>query len=607
VSQPGPAPAKKCVKADSDKDATWAKHPNKWDYPAETGKDCTKINIEPGSYDCTKVLIPDSNPKKYKPHEFKNPSSGYNSKYDSEAWCTQKSCYVDPCKCNMKDFSASSWFSKPDGSPMYYSGQVCGGAFTFKAALCSGKTAKDKCNVDSGCIWDRASSKSAKCTVPVPPKAKCSTHTCAAGTKLKGASDTLNCATATCASTDDSTCCMAVPAAVSKPTKVIGKIAFKLTLPAGKKIEAVLADPAVKKGVATGIATKLGVNASWVTVVLTLDTTGARRLATESKINVAFTVTIPANTQTHDVKSVVSVFKASAAGSAATTDWGSALKTSINSEVKKAAIAKGETPEVYEVAVSAIVDETPTPAPVTVTKPPSGTCMCRKAKDVVDPKTPMPMDPNDATKYLYSEGDKTAGTYKSWSLADTWGATCNSWESQTVSLGFSVGWGCTAAKRSQNNHWCNDAWCYVNGCDCRDQLAIETLMWTGRKGLYFSYDHCCRKHATENKCVAKGEKCLWSKETNKCRQGSVQGYIENRCTQKSKTEVACSKWTSCQWDSASTRCRAASVVGRANALNCPNKPTGAPQGGETKLSSGAMDLAGSIVVTTLVAMLPFLV
>ena len=128
---------KKCVKADSDKDATWAKHPNKWDYPADTGKDCTKINIEPGSYDCTKVLIPGSNPKAYKPHEFKNPSSGYNSKYDSEAWCTQKSCYVDPCNCNMKDFSQSSWFKKPDGSTMYYSGQVCGAPFTFKEKLCS--------------------------------------------------------------------------------------------------------------------------------------------------------------------------------------------------------------------------------------------------------------------------------------------------------------------------------------------------------------------------------------------------------------------------------------------------------------------------------------
>ena len=130
---------KKCVKADSDKDATWAKHPNKWDYPADTGKDCSKINIEPGSYDCTKVLIPGSNPKAYKPHEFKNPSSGYNSKYDSEAWCTQKSCYVDPCNCNMKDFSASSWFKKPDGSTMYYSGQVCGAPFTFKEKLCSGE------------------------------------------------------------------------------------------------------------------------------------------------------------------------------------------------------------------------------------------------------------------------------------------------------------------------------------------------------------------------------------------------------------------------------------------------------------------------------------
>jgi len=144
---------KKCIKADSDKDSTWAKHPNKWDYPADTASDCSTVNIEPGSYDCTKVKVAGSDPVKYLPHEFKNPSAGYNAKYDSEAWCTQKSCYVDPCKCNMKDMSASSWFKKTDGSTMYYSGNKCGAPYEFKAALCSGQTTKAKCIGDTGCNW----------------------------------------------------------------------------------------------------------------------------------------------------------------------------------------------------------------------------------------------------------------------------------------------------------------------------------------------------------------------------------------------------------------------------------------------------------------------
>ena len=152
---------KKCIKADSDKDNTWAKHPNKWDYPADTASDCSKVNIEPGSYDCTKVKVTGSNPVTYKPHEFKNPSPGYNGQYDSEAWCTQKSCYVDPCKCNMKDFSASSWFKKQDGSTMYYSGMKCGAKYEFKGKLCSGKTTKAACNVDTGCTWDGVATVSA--------------------------------------------------------------------------------------------------------------------------------------------------------------------------------------------------------------------------------------------------------------------------------------------------------------------------------------------------------------------------------------------------------------------------------------------------------------
>jgi len=160
---PGPAvtlwasTGKKCINATSDKDSTWAKHT--WPYPANTADNCqgssgTGANWEPGSYDCTKVKVtPVTKPVTYKAHKFQQGFAGYNSNYNSESWCTQKSCYVDPCKCNMKDFSASSWFKNQDGSKMYYSGMKCGGKYTFKAALCKGSTTKVQCLKDTGCKW----------------------------------------------------------------------------------------------------------------------------------------------------------------------------------------------------------------------------------------------------------------------------------------------------------------------------------------------------------------------------------------------------------------------------------------------------------------------
>jgi ABC-type amino acid transport substrate-binding protein len=147
------------VKAAPDKDSTWAKH--EWDYPADTAGYCPPLNgnmagspsnfdhwIEPGSYDCTKV--------DGKPHKFKLGDAGYNHFYNSSSWCTQASCYVDPCTCDKQDIQVSSWFKTktgPDGGPIYYSGQVCGGAFTFKAALCAGQTDQASCEKDKGCVW----------------------------------------------------------------------------------------------------------------------------------------------------------------------------------------------------------------------------------------------------------------------------------------------------------------------------------------------------------------------------------------------------------------------------------------------------------------------
>jgi len=144
-------------------------------------------------------LIAGSNPKKYLTHEFKNPSAGYNSKYDSEAWCTQKSCYVDPCKCNMRDMSSSSWFKKQDGSTMYYSGMKCGAPFEFKAALCQGKTTMSTCNVDTGCLWEAGVATA---------KATCADFTCPTDLMANSANSQSECSgdKSTCQST---TCCKA--------------------------------------------------------------------------------------------------------------------------------------------------------------------------------------------------------------------------------------------------------------------------------------------------------------------------------------------------------------------------------------------------------------
>lgn len=163
---------KMCINATSDKDSTWARHD--WPYPDNTAATCdgssgTGPNWEPGSYDCTKVKItPVTDPVTYKTHKFEKGFAGYNAEYNSEAWCTGKSCYVDPCTCNMKDFSASSWFKKADGSKLYYSGMMCGAAYTFKDAVCTGKTTKTTCEADSGCTF--ASPVVADVTSPGPKK-----------------------------------------------------------------------------------------------------------------------------------------------------------------------------------------------------------------------------------------------------------------------------------------------------------------------------------------------------------------------------------------------------------------------------------------------------
>ena len=156
-------------------------------------------------------------------------------------------------------------------------------------------------------------------------------------------------------------------------------------------------------------------------------------------------------------------------------------------------------------------------------------------------------------------------------LPDTWGSRCHSWEADDTSKGFVGDWGCTKELLAYPKHWCNDLWCYVDGCDCRDEFAIETLMWTGTKGLYFTYDFCCKQMKSKTDCTAKGSKCVWNAPNSKCfMAGNADTYIDNRCNTKATNWMDCAKWTSCTWKGNLNKCSAATASTRAKALSCPD-------------------------------------
>lgn len=140
-------------------------------------------------------------------------------------------------------------------------------------------------------------------------------------------------------------------------------------------------------------------------------------------------------------------------------------------------------------------------------------CECKKARDI----TKMPMAASNT--YNYAEGDKA------YELADDWGSYCSSWEANESSIAFSEPMGCNEGMRDLAGHWCNDLWCYVSGCDCKDNFAMETMMWDGVKGLYFSYDLCCTMKKTEEECIEKGSQCKWGATKQQCR--SREGDAEH--------------------------------------------------------------------------------
>eukprot|EP00747_Dinoflagellata_sp_TGD_P084446 gnl/TRDRNA2_/TRDRNA2_162517_c0_seq3.p1 gnl/TRDRNA2_/TRDRNA2_162517_c0~~gnl/TRDRNA2_/TRDRNA2_162517_c0_seq3.p1 ORF type:complete len:403 (+),score=37.28 gnl/TRDRNA2_/TRDRNA2_162517_c0_seq3:50-1210(+) len=143
----------KCVKARPDKDASWAKHD--WDYPATYGDDCV-VHPEPGSFHCTQVVDMDlssSGRTVFKPHAFDDGHFGYNTKMDTESWCTAVWCYVDVCSCNQY-MAPSSWFvATTKGKSLYYSYGMCGVEDTFTKASCTGLTDSRMCRVEPACVW----------------------------------------------------------------------------------------------------------------------------------------------------------------------------------------------------------------------------------------------------------------------------------------------------------------------------------------------------------------------------------------------------------------------------------------------------------------------
>jgi hypothetical protein len=114
---------------------------------------------------------------------------------------------------------------------------------------------------------------------------------------------------------------------------VKGQVTFNVSLPSGVTQKQFLADPQVKKGVQKGIATKLGVNHAWVTVVLTAGRRLAaadRRLA-NANVKVDFTVTVPPGTTgPTSATKIEEALKSNTANSAAEkTSWADNVVTAI--------------------------------------------------------------------------------------------------------------------------------------------------------------------------------------------------------------------------------------------------------------------------------------
>jgi len=188
-----------------------------------------------------------------------------------------------------------------------------------------------------------------------------------------------------------------------------------------------------------------------------------------------------------------------------------------------------------------------------------GSCVCQKPKDI----TTMPMvTGKDEYKFKNPAGGDIG-------IPATFGATCKSWDAEDMSKTFNGAWGCEqyadGTEKGNPNHFCRDTWCYVDACSCATNTPIETVMFEGAKGLFFSYDLCCDGLATETLCTGTGSMCGWDATTKKCSQkGSASDYLNTKCSPRDET--TCKKFSSCAW--ADSKCSAASVEVREKALSC---------------------------------------
>lgn len=103
-------------------------------YPADTGSRCEAWETVGKHPDCTGPNAP--------------------------SWCTQKWCYVDPCKCKLETPPKTSAFLpdvKFQGRPIYYSYATCGAEDTYTAKLhktaCVNQKTATTCTANAKCAW----------------------------------------------------------------------------------------------------------------------------------------------------------------------------------------------------------------------------------------------------------------------------------------------------------------------------------------------------------------------------------------------------------------------------------------------------------------------
>jgi hypothetical protein len=116
------------------------------------------------------------------------------------------------------------------------------------------------------------------------------------------------------------------------PSKVMGSIELNVTLASGVTPASFVKDPDVKTGVEKGIAQKLGVGASWVSVTLTVVSSAGRRLTTSSvaQVKVDFIITVPLGAPAS--KSASSLTEVIKNGGSEKNLWESALGDAISKE-----------------------------------------------------------------------------------------------------------------------------------------------------------------------------------------------------------------------------------------------------------------------------------